>query len=207
MNHCLLDLFCLENKRNKFAKGLPIAFDIVRQRMPKSNPAVGILREHVIVGFLESEFGKANVSVPEDGTKRGYDVVLCGEKLSIKTKTGAGGFKVLWTVDTDYVQRELDQGYSPDYDLLLVQIEWGKKADSVFYITSDVQHDVLNGIGQDYYLSSATGTNNRGIEVRSGAVTKLRNHQDTISMPVDWRIENADYPKPWDEWVTYWGKI
>ena len=56
MNPCLCDLFRITEKRERFAKGLPVAFDMVRQRMPKSNPAVGILREHVILVPYQSKF-------------------------------------------------------------------------------------------------------------------------------------------------------
>jgi len=61
----------------------------------------------VIIGFFVSEFGERNVVIPEHGNERGYDVVLCGEELSIKTVTNDTGFKILWTVDTDYVTREM----------------------------------------------------------------------------------------------------
>ena len=59
MNYCMYDLFQNDEKRNRFAKGLPKAFDMVRKRMPKGNPAVGLLREHVIIGFFEAAFGQA----------------------------------------------------------------------------------------------------------------------------------------------------
>ena len=177
MNPCLCDLFRITEKRERFAKGLPVAFDMVRQRMPKSNPAVGILREHVILGFLQAEFGSDEVIVPEDGTERGHDVELCGEKLSIKTRTNAGGFKVIWTADSEYAQQEINEGYNPECDILLVNIHWNMNINSVFFIPMDVQDEVIGRLGRRNYLSSATGTNNRGIEIRTSAVTNLRNHE------------------------------
>ena len=107
MNNCFYDLFLIQEKRERFSDGLPMAFDMVRQRMPKGNPAVGILREHVIIGFFVAEFGEHNVSVPEKGNERSYDVILCGQELSVKTVTNNGGIKILWTVDTEQVQREI----------------------------------------------------------------------------------------------------
>ena len=67
MNSCLDDLFLIPEKRNRFAKGLPTAFEMVRQRMPKGNPATGILREHISIGFFVAEFGGDDVDVPEKG--------------------------------------------------------------------------------------------------------------------------------------------
>ena len=207
MNRCLYELFLIPEKRERFAKGLPTAFDMVRRRMPPGNPAVGILREHVIVGFLEVEFGRSEISVPKDGVERGYDVELCGEKLSIKTRTGAGGFKILWTVDTDYVKRELREGHPPEHDILLVNIHWQKTANSVFYIPVEVQKNVLNSIGQNRYLSSATGTNNRGIEIQGMAAKLLRNHPSTFRFQVNWRVAEKTYPTPWEEWANYWREV
>lgn len=177
MNRCLYNLFQNPEKRNRFASGLPSAFEMVRQRMPKRNPAVGILREHVLIGFFEAEFGKDKVIVPEYGIERGYDVKLCGKKLSIKTMTGTGGFKILWTVDAASVKREIDEWYNPECDIFLVNIHWNKKKKSVFYIPLQVQKNIIEEMGRENYLWSATGTNNRGIEIRRTAVTRLQGYK------------------------------
>ena len=90
--------------------------------MPKGNPAFGILREHVIIGFLAAQFGKENASEPERGNRHGFNVVLCGSKLSIITRARHGGVKIIWTVDTQQVEYEINEGYKPKHDLLLVNI-------------------------------------------------------------------------------------
>ena len=56
---------------------------------------------------------------------RSYDIILCGHELSIKTITNHGTIKVLWTVDTKQVRRELRQ-YKPQHDILLINIFWDK---------------------------------------------------------------------------------
>ena len=205
MNHCLHDLFKTPGKRERFAKGLPDAFDMVGKRLP-SNPAVGLLREHVIIGFFVSEFGKRNVIVPKHGTERGYDVVLCGEELSIKTVTNDTGFKIIWTVDTDYVNQEID-AFGPKHDIFLVNIFWGQSRESAFYIPLNAQKEVYRYLGTDDYLSSATSTNNRGIEIRKKAVTQLKDHPDTISISIDWSTSGTSHPEPWEEWDKYWTEI
>ena len=188
----------------KFQRNLPSAFDAVKQRLSKGNPAIGILREHVILGFFAAEFGKQSIEIPEYGTQRQYDVVLCGHPLSIKTRTGDGGFKILWTADTEQVDREIRGGFIPEHDILLINIYWGEEKNSVFYIPLVVQKFVLEQMGRANYLSSATGTNNRGIEVSRKAVTALKAHRDTMSMSVNWKVQLFQYPKPWEEWQKFW---
>ncbi len=185
---------------------LPVAFDIVQKRMPKRNPAVGILREHVIIGFFAAEFGEDKVITPKQGNERSNAVTVCGQKLLIKTRTSNGEVKILWTVDTEKVEQEINEGYQPEYDILLVNIFWGQKKDSVFYIPLSVQESVLDSMGRENYLSSATGTNNRGIGIRGRAISKLKAHSDSLGFSVNWITADINYPAPWQEWQDYWEK-
>ena len=207
MNSHLNELFLNPVNRDRFAKRVPAAFEIVEQKMPPGNPAVGVLREHVIIGFLVSEFGKENVQIPKKGNERGNYILLSGEKLSIKTRTGDGGLKVLWTSDTEKVKREIETDYKPTQDILLINIFWNEIKDSVFYIPLSVQQSVLSRLGRGEYLSSASGRNNRGIEIRKKAVDELKSHSDTLRTSVNWVTENVIFPNPWDEWVKYWDEI
>ena len=207
MNSCLCKLFLNPINKERFARGLPAAFEIVNQMMPSGNPAVGILREHVIIGFLVSEFGKENVQFPNKENDRNYYIVLCGERLSIKTITGDLGLKILWTADTEMAKREIETDYKPTQDILLINIFWNENRDSIFYIPLSVQQSVLSRIGRDEYLSSASGTNNRGIEIKRKAVNELKSHSDTLRISVEWFTENVVLPNPWDEWVKYWDEI
>ena len=85
MNRCLIDLLESEPRSGRLARGLPAAFETVRCEMPKGNPAVGLLREHVLTGFFLDEFGENRVKPAEKGIERGYDIELCGQHLSVKT--------------------------------------------------------------------------------------------------------------------------
>ena len=207
MLNCLLDLFQSPTERKRFAAGLPLAFSIVRQRMPAGNPAVGILREHVMIGYFFAVFGRDKITLPEAGNEREYDLILCGDPVSIKTVTGDVGVKILWTADTDQAQREIRRDYNPHSDILLVNIYWEQKRDSVFLIPTITQTDVMNSLGREIYLSSATGTNNRGIEIKRKAITELKRHPDTLCIEVDWALKNQHFPEPWDEWEKYWQKL
>ncbi len=203
MNPCLVSLFNDSSKRHRLTKGLPVAFDMVRNRFPRSNPAVGVLREHVILGFLESEFGKENVVVPASGIERDYDVLLCGEKLSIKTVTNERNFKILWTADTDKVKKEYEN-YVPKQDILLINIFWGKLKESVFYFPISVQKEIFKQLGKEKYLDTPFGTNHRGISISSKGAKAMKNHSNTMSLPVHWITENIKHPNPWNEWIEYW---
>ena len=205
MNPCLIKLFNDQEKRDRFAKGLPTAFDIVKQRMPKRSLAVGILREHVIIGFFVSEFGASNVVVSDVGNQRSGTFVLCGQELSIKTRTNSNVVKILWTSDTEKVQEEIDS-YKPQHDTLLVSIHWKHRKNSVFYFPLSAQHSVFNKIGRGKYLKSASGTNNRGIDITTEALSNLETHEDTLSIHVNWTPTAANYPKPWVEWENYWNE-
>ena len=204
MNSSLNNLFRMTDEIERFAKGLPVAFAMVRQRMPPGNPAVGILREHVIIGFFLAEFGPENVEVPAKGNERSFDVVLFGEEILINTVTGNQGVKILWTADTDQVKNEIAGRYQPECDMLLINIFWDECKDSIFYIPLSAQINTINHLGREKYLSVAVGSNHRGIEIKRSAITALKKHQDTISTPVDWTIKDTSYPAPWDEWEKYW---
>lgn len=205
MNPRLIELFNNHEKRTRFARKLPEAFDMVRQRMPKGNPAVGILREHVIIGYFISEFGEDNVSVPEYGNRRSGALRLFDRELLVKTRTKTGPVKVIWTADTEKVQEEIEIGYSPEHDLLLIYIHWEKSRDSVFYIPVEAQESVFDAMDRSEYLKSNTGTNNRGIEITRRALSLLERYENTISINVDWTPPYKVYPKAWTEWVNFWG--
>lgn len=132
MNPCIVNLLNDKHKVQHFVQRLPIAFEMVSNEA-LSNPAIGILCEHAIIGYFISEFGKDKVKIPALDNKRGFDMIVCNEKLSIKTVTGHGhgSIKVLWTVDQSKIDQEIAR-YQPECDLFLVTIYWGDTRDSIF---------------------------------------------------------------------------
>ena len=185
--------------------GLPLAFAIVKKEMPPGNPAVGLLREDAIIGFLMNKLGETNVQKASSGTDRGYDLIVYGQRLSIKTVTGKGDIKVLWTADTSRVQDEISRIYSPEYDILLVRIHWGKNEKSLFYIPNDVQLEIMERLGRENYLKVASGTNHRGIAINSDATNQLLEHENTIALEIDWEQPDLDYD-PIERWRRFWAE-
>ena len=204
MNQCIVDLLTDPEKVSHFAQGLPIAFEIARKEVP-SNAAIGILREHILTAYFISEFGEDEVEPAARGNTEGYDVVVCGGKLSIKTITDykADSIKLRWTVDNDKVQ-EVIQNYRPEHDFFMVTIHWDKTRDSIFYVPLAVQDEVFNRLGSANYLRSMpTGTNHRGVVLTSESFKILRNHCDTLRQEVTWVTDDTDH-NPYQRWERFW---
>lgn len=205
-NQCLVDLFNDADRSARLVRGLPKAFEMAGLELPFGNPAVGFLREHALTGFFINVFGADRVNVPERGNKRGFDILICGQELSIKTVTGEGLVKVVWTVDQDMVLGELSGKYKPDCDLLLTRIFWNKTKPSIFYIPAEVQAEIHEGLGKGQYLKANTGTNHRGIEIRKPAMHSLLSHKDTLSLEVKWTKLGLDYT-PYTRWNDFWQDV
>lgn len=201
MNDCLLKLFKNDQSIALLQTKLPLAFEMASMEMPKGNPAVGIIRENILTSFLSSQLETGSVIQAESGTARGSDLLLCGQPLSIKTTTGNGAIKVLWTVDPLKIGQEMALTYQPDCDVVLVCIFWGKDKESVFYIPKEVQQKVMDEVGRSSYLAAEVGTNHRGINIASSARKKLLQHDDTLKIKINWnRIKPAYNPrKRWDD--------
>ena len=45
--------------------------------------------------------------------------------------------KPVWMVDNESVKRELEN-YTPEYDLFVVRVWWGKSTEGVYYMTKFV---------------------------------------------------------------------
>lgn len=206
MNPCIVSLLNDENKVEHFVQNLPIAFEMASNEMP-GNPAIGMIREHIIIGYFISEFGIDKVSVPTQGNERGFDVFVCDEKLSIKTVTndGHGSVKVLWTVDQSRADQEI-RVYQPEYDLFLVTIHWGHTRDSIFYLPTSVQSEIHAKLGSLEYLNFRPGTNNRGISLSTKAIKAMKSHPDTLKREVTWTKHGTHYT-PYERWEEFWKKV
>ena len=203
MNDCMLSLFDNKIFLNKLAKGLPIAFEKASIELPRGNPAVGFLREHALIGYFQNCFGADKVKSPKSGVKRGYDVEVCGELLSIKTVTGNGEVKLIWTSDNVQVDEEIESRYKVVSDMFLVRIFWDKNLPSIFYIPKKAQEDIMHTMGRENYLLSRRKTNNRGISINRKAMRNLQNHSDTRRANIYWEKRGIEY-SPYDRWAEFW---
>jgi hypothetical protein len=191
----------------KIKKRLPYLFQLAElesSRAGKIGMQVGSLREKILIALLIYKFGERNVETEIPITEPETDVKLFGHPISIKTITGMGGVKVIWTVDAQKV-REFRETYTPKCDILLVLIKWGAVG-NFYYIPLEVQRRIFETIGRENYIKlPKPGTNPRGPEFGKEALLKLINHPGTKSIKVEWHRSEIKY-EPYQRWVTYWEK-
>ena len=177
--------------------------EIESSRAGKIGMEVGSLREKVIGGLLIYKFGEVNVNTEIPITESETDVIVAGKNLSVKTITGNGGVKAVWTVDAESSKNFIDN-YIPKCDILLIQIWWGENKDSLFFIPLNVQKEIFNLLGKEKYLKMPkAGTNPRGVEMTGKAIQGLVSHSKTLKIPINWDKEIVNF-KPFQRWIELW---
>jgi len=173
-------------------------------RAGKIGMQVGSLREKILIALLIYKFGEKNVETAIPITESEIDVKLFGYPISIKTITGIGGVKIIWTVDAQKV-REFSETYTPKCDILLVLIKWNSTG-SFYYIPREVQQRIFNAIGRERYIKPPKpGTNPRGPEYSKEALLKLIKDPSTKSFDIEWHRHDIKY-EPYQRWIEYWQK-
>lgn len=214
----LEELFADSNAVDLIKRKLPKLFQIAEiesSRAGKTGMEVGSLRERILIALLMYKFGAENVDANVPITETQVDVRLFGEPISVKTITGNGGVKAVWTVDAQSAANFI-KNYEPECDILLAQIKWGctphyevppgstYHSGGLFLIPLSAQKEVFNKMGKDNYLKMPKpGTNPRGVEFSKEAIIALLRHKETKCIPVLWKKEKFDYD-PYKRWVEYW---
>lgn len=203
----IVELFTDEEIVKKVKERLPKLFymaNLESQRGGRIGMEVGSVRERIIVALLIYKFGEENVDSGSSITTPEEDVKLFGKPISIKTKTGLtySGVKLIWTVDavnaSDFLYK-----YQPSCDMIFVQINWNGKG-CLFYFPLELQTKVFDSIGRDEYIKlPVKGTNPRGVEIKSGALRKLAEHDDTYKIEIDWKKEDMTF-NSFKRWVELW---
>ena len=215
MNSKAIEIFEDEILRERIRIKLPHLFSIAElecSRAGKIGMEVGSTREKVLIALLIHKFGEMNVETKIPITETEVDVRLFGHPISIKTVTGTGGVKVIWTVDAPKALEFLDS-YTPSCEILLAQIKWNLKETDIqkgvhpgglFLIPVDVQKKVLNLIGKGEYLKlPKVGTNPRGVEISKYGITMLLQDIETKCIEILWKRSEFNY-NPYKRWVDYW---
>lgn len=207
MTSRLYEIFVDKQLVNRIKKRLPYLFQLAElesSRAGKIGMEVGSLREKIVIALLIYKFGEENVKTQIPITEPETDVELFGHPVSIKTITGMGGVKIIWTVDAQKA-REFRETYIPKCDVLLVQIKWNRVG-TLFYIPVEVQERILKKLGRErYFKLPKLGTNPRGVEISKEALLKLMGDSETKSIRIDWQRSKIEY-KPYDRWVEYWSR-
>lgn len=203
----LSEIFEDDKLIQKIKKRLPYLFQLAElesSRAGKIGMQVGSLREKILIALLIYKFGEKNVETEIPITEPETDVKLFGHSISIKTITGMGGVKVIWTVDAQKV-REFRETYAPKCDILLVLIKWGGVG-NFYYIPLEVQQKIFKTMGRENYIKlPKLGTNPRGPEFSKEALLRLVNDSNTKSIEVEWHRPKIKY-EPYQRWTAYWEK-
>ncbi len=179
---------------------LPPAFQSVEDEL-KGNPAVGLLREQVILGMLIAFLGEANVKLIQGGVNPDIDCYVGSEPLSIKTVSLSAGIRLKWTSNA-VKAREFMNSYKPISDLLVIRIAWGKTG-VLRFIPLNVQQHLFGQIGVDRYLDYRSATNTRGVNLSLEAERALNQHSQSVSLAILWKKSKA-IGNPVDKWTDYW---
>ena len=202
------DLFLDKTIVNRIKSKLPKLFHIAElesSRAGKIGMEVGSVREKVIIALLIHRYGKENVNTNIPITEAETDVVIKGIPYSIKTITGNGGVKAVWTVDATSASNFIDN-YKPKCSILLVQINWGYVRGGFSLIPLEVQNRVFNKIGKEKYLKlPKAGTNPRGVEFTKEAIGMMLADNQTLKIGIDWKKEILEYDT-YKKWVEYWNE-
>ncbi|MBI2075676.1 ThaI family type II restriction endonuclease [Candidatus Woesearchaeota archaeon] len=197
-----IDNFTKSKIQNKLPKLFRIA-EIESSRANKIGMEVGSLREKIIGGLLIHKFGEENVDTDIPTTEPEIDVKVNGKGVSIKTITGNGGVKAVWTVDAKS-SRKFIKNYNPKCDIILVQVWWSKNKDSFFLIPIKVQKEIFNLLGRKKYLKMPkAGTNPRGVEFSKEAIKQMIEHEETLKISINWVKDDIKYDV-YKRWVDRW---
>jgi hypothetical protein len=206
VNSHLLPVFEDKDLVAKIQRKLPFLFELAEaesQRAGRVGMEVGSKREQILVALLMYKFGEANVQVDIPITATEVDALVFGEPISVKTVTGLGSVKVVWTVDWQKVQ-EFKERYQPSCDILLAQIQWGGDG-GLFLIPKELQSEVFSKIGRDsYLLTPRQGTNPRGVEISRGAFRAMLASKSVRKIPIRWQRSPEAIPSPYQRWLELW---
>lgn len=209
MSSRLIEIFEGEGLADRIKKRLPYLFQIAEiesSRAGRIGMEVGSLRERILAALLIHKFGEGNVDTEIPITESEVDVILFGQPISIKTKTGKGfsGVKLIWTVDAQKA-KEFRENYFPCCDILFVRIDWNSMG-GFYYIPLEVQRKLFGRMDREKYIKlPKPGTNPRGVEITKEALSLLVEDEETRVIEIYWNRSEIDY-SPYERWVDYWNE-
>lgn len=205
MTSRLVELFEDPLLAQKIKRQLPYLFQLAElesSRAGKAGMEVGSAREKVLIALLIYKFGAENVETDIPITEPEVDVKLFGRPINIKTITGLGGVKIIWTVDAQKA-REFRENYTPKCDVLLALIKWGDTG-GLYYIPLEVQDRVFKELGREGYIRlPKPGTNPRGVEYSKEALLRLLNDKETRVIEIFWEKQPIKF-NAYQRWVDLW---
>lgn len=201
------ELFTDQILVKKIQSKLPKMFylaELESSRAGRIGMEVGSMREKMLIALMLYKFGEENVQTNLPITEPEADVIVYGERVSIKTITGAmfKSIKLVWTVDAAQAIK-FSQHYIPSCDMLLVQVNWSSTG-GVFLFSQESQLETLQTLGRSEYIKlPKAGTNPRGVELSPKALAVLSKHPQTLMFPIAWHKTNIAY-NAYQRWLEIW---
>lgn len=187
---------------DRIRQKLPPAFETVDKEI-RGNPAVGILRENVIIGMLIAFLGKKNVQPVTRTMQPDMDCFVGGEPLQIKTLTGGvgseAGIRLKWTANESSARVSMDS-YRPVADILIARISWEQNG-YLRYVPIEVQEEVWSMLGEAYLNYS--GGNTRGFNLSRKAASAIDQHPDILTLSIHWSRTGV-VSDTYERWGNYW---
>lgn len=200
MNGLIEQLLTSSRYIKTIQQNLPPAFQTVEDEL-RGNPALGLLREQVILGMLVAFLGEKHIELVPSGVNPDIDCYVDSAPLSIKTVSSSSGIRLKWTSNEVKAKQFMD-GYQPMSDLLVVRIIW-KKLGGIQFISQDIQKLVFHQIGVSRYLDYRGATNTRGVNLSPEAEQSLYRHPHMVNLPILWE-RTTEIINPIGKWIDYW---
>lgn len=179
---------------------LPPAFQTVEDEL-KGNPAVGLLREQIILGMLIAFLGEDSVKIIQGGLNPDIDCYVDSEPLSIKTVSLSSGIRLKWTSNAVKAKEFIDK-YKPISNLLVIRILW-EETGTIRFIPLNVQQRIFSQIGLARYLDYRGKTNTRGVNLSPEAEQLFNQDSQITSLPIFW-VRPKTAINPVKKWIDYW---
>jgi hypothetical protein len=203
ISEILADEALIKKIQNKLPELFQIA-EIDNSRDGKLGMEIGSAREKIIIALFIYKFGIEQVKIDIPITENEIDVIVMNQAISIKTVTGKkiNGIKLIWTVDQEKALN-FRQTYTPNSDLILIQINW-QSLGYIYFIPLTSQIEVLEKLSLFEYIKlPKPGTNARGVELSSHGIRELINHPFTKNIEIFWQRKNIKY-NSYERWIEYW---
>jgi len=156
----------------------------------KTGMEKGSVRKKFLIDFLIDYFGEERIKTTLLGDIVGVDLKINSLPVKIKTITGKGAVKIIWTVDRKKLEDSV-RNYTPTCGIFFVRINWRMKESNrpsgLFWIPIEAQKRVLRKLGIENYIKlPKIGTNSRGSPLSKIGLNMLLEDKDTLHIDINW---------------------
>jgi hypothetical protein len=147
-------------------------------RNGKLNMEVGSAREAAFIALL-SRYRPGMIDNKIDN-KKTEDFGFLGDLFSVKhvsAQLGSGSIKFMWAADDKTAKKCMDSKDVGSANMIIVFLDTKRSLITIVAVSKEMMTTLINGIGRDKALKSATGTDNRGVSFSPAMIKAMvRNH-------------------------------